>query len=156
MNCRRAEKILSAYMDHELKPRDRAKIERHLDSCGACREKLEEFRADWEVLEALPGYEIPAGMKARVIARLPVKEAADPRWTERLSFARPALASSLIALVAGVTLGIFVGQGLYTHALATDSSTSAYETISLDDFTAAPPDSLADMFPDFLGEGETG
>lgn len=61
---------LSAYIDDELKPEERAKVEAHLDDCPLCRYALDEMH------EASKSYRIfvplipPEAMKAEVLWRL--------------------------------------------------------------------------------------
>ena len=53
MWCYRSRRWLSPYLDEELAPRRRARLERHLSACPACAHALEVLRDDWEQLGAL-------------------------------------------------------------------------------------------------------
>ena len=44
MNCRDARNFLPGYVDGAVLPGDRARLRRHLDSCGSCRRELERYR----------------------------------------------------------------------------------------------------------------
>ena len=44
MNCGEAQYYLPGYMDGAVLARDRARLRRHLDSCGNCRRELERYR----------------------------------------------------------------------------------------------------------------
>ena len=43
MNCHEAQHYLPGYIDGAVRPRDRAHLRRHLDSCGNCRRELERY-----------------------------------------------------------------------------------------------------------------
>jgi anti-sigma factor RsiW len=47
-------KHLSAYIDGELSPRLRRKVERHLDACADCRRELESLRATVTLMRRMP------------------------------------------------------------------------------------------------------
>lgn len=42
--CGRIQEMLSPYIDGELNPADREKVERHIEGCDACRQELESLR----------------------------------------------------------------------------------------------------------------
>ena len=54
MNCQRIENNLIAYLDGKANPSQRREVETHLAECAACRERAEQFRALWGVLDELP------------------------------------------------------------------------------------------------------
>lgn len=64
---------LSAYIDDELKPADRAKVETHLADCPLCRLALDEMRESSKSYRAiLPLIPLaPSAIKAGVMARVP-------------------------------------------------------------------------------------
>ena len=45
MACREYKNILSAYIDEELKPLTRMRVESHLRGCGRCRRQLRQTLA---------------------------------------------------------------------------------------------------------------
>ena len=51
MNCQHMEKNLIAYLDGKASPSERRKVEAHLAECGECRERAEQFRLLWGVLD---------------------------------------------------------------------------------------------------------
>jgi len=59
MNCRKCRDRLERYLDSELAAKERAELERHLESCADCRQQLEELKALSTVLQARPGNEPP-------------------------------------------------------------------------------------------------
>src|SRR5260370_26817699 len=50
---------LSAYLDDELEPAERAALERHLPDCPRCQSELRELRAVRGLLRALPVPALP-------------------------------------------------------------------------------------------------
>ena len=52
MRCRRAQKKLSAYVDGELSPRATEAVRRHVETCAACRQALDETSALGGLLDA--------------------------------------------------------------------------------------------------------
>ena len=72
MNCNL--KWLSLYLDGELSQRKRDKLERHLQVCEACAEKVEEMKVisakDAEKLEKVETIYFPDGEKALEIGSI--------------------------------------------------------------------------------------
>ncbi len=70
MACREYKDTLSAYMDDELKPLTRLRVEAHLRSCRSCRRQLRQTRRATEMVRGLERVEAPAfaANRARSIA----------------------------------------------------------------------------------------
>jgi anti-sigma factor RsiW len=64
---------MSAYLDGELRPRGRARVERHAGRCPQCRQVLHGLRTLVDLLRAAPAPREPASRElvAAVRARLP-------------------------------------------------------------------------------------
>jgi hypothetical protein len=96
---------LSAYLDGELAPAERAAVAAHLDACGECQARLAELGAADEAAAALP-LEAPAGyfesFPARVRARLEPRPARRARRLPAWTWA--AAAALLLAVVTPLTL----------------------------------------------------
>ena len=56
---------LSAYLDDQLAPRDRALVEAHLGTCGACREDLRTLRWTRGLLREMPVVRVPRSFVVR-------------------------------------------------------------------------------------------
>lgn len=71
MACRETKQTLSAYMDDELKPLARLRVEAHLRSCSRCRRRLRQTRRATEMVRGLERVEAPvfAVRRARSIAQ---------------------------------------------------------------------------------------
>jgi anti-sigma factor RsiW len=83
---------LSAYLDGELVPADRARVEAHLDGCELCRARLGELRATASLISALPS----------VRPSRSLVPALTPRW----NWLRPI--RSLSAFASGAFLFLFL------------------------------------------------
>lgn len=60
---------LSAYLDGELAPADRTRVEAHLDGCGRCRARLGELRATVSLIAGLPSARPSRSLVPRVVER---------------------------------------------------------------------------------------
>jgi anti-sigma factor RsiW len=83
---------LSAYIDGELAPIDRARVEAHLDGCDRCRARLGELRATASLISALP-----SARPSRSLV---------PVIRERFNWLRPT--RSLSAFASGAFLFVFL------------------------------------------------
>jgi anti-sigma factor RsiW len=96
MNCEQISTQLVAYMDGRATGTERRDVESHLESCGSCRTRVEEFRRLWTVLDEAPVVEPSLGFDARMRQRIAVEPR--PRlwnWlvpSPRLAFAVASLA----------------------------------------------------------------
>lgn len=95
----RARENLSAFLDGQLPPQERARVERHLQECTDCRAELASLRQTVELLHQVPAVRLPRSFL------LPVGEAVRPRRARapRLSYvylqAATATAAVLLVLV---------------------------------------------------------
>jgi len=83
---------LSAYLDGELAPSDRARVESHLAGCDRCASRLAELRSTASLISALPS---PRPSRSLV-----------PRVVERWNWLRPI--RSLSAVASGAFLFLFL------------------------------------------------
>jgi len=70
MNCTKAARWSSEYADGALDPGKSARLERHLESCPACRELVRDFQAMAWDSRRLEAPEVPAQVWTRIRARL--------------------------------------------------------------------------------------
>ena len=52
--CQKLDRILSPYIDEQLSPSERERIEVHIEGCAACRRQLESLRATVDLLHRVP------------------------------------------------------------------------------------------------------
>ena len=94
---------LSAYLDHQIAPAERARVEGHLADCIACRDELDGLRRTVTLLQALPRVPVPRAFtlsEAQVGIRRPEPRPAWVGWTRGLA------AVTAIALVAVVAVSL--------------------------------------------------
>ncbi len=88
MECRENAELLLRHAAGELDPENRARFERHTETCAACREAAQRQQAVWSSLDEWRAPAISSDFDARLAQRI----AGGMSWWERLSEAmRPAL-----------------------------------------------------------------
>ena len=127
MRCYRRQKLIILYLHDELADEARRRLERHLDQCSMCQERLKGLRA---VIERAAQRDIPAPSACTVdLIRQTAKVAvADPRrravgvlWGHRWYGAR-------VGMVAAVSCGVLVAAVVLTiSVLGRRSSQPPYE-----------------------------
>ncbi len=127
-NCPEVRERLSAWLDGELAPDEAARVDRHLESCGACRRELAQLEALENALGALPAPALPPGLPERVAARL---QRPRRHWWQSM-----ALAASLVL---GIVLGGTLARDFYPVAQETGLSS---EVVSLEAFHDFPQGSM--------------
>ena len=112
MNCKKAKKLISDYVDGELDMTKRSSLEEHLESCKECRKILEDYKriaGTARQLEA--GYPSPyvwTRIKQRLETSTPSYEGAKRRpwsWSPQLTYAVSLL--SVLLIVGAVLIGIY-------------------------------------------------
>jgi anti-sigma factor RsiW len=105
MSCGRMETRILAYVDSRLKEGERTEMEKHLESCAACRLRVNEFRAVGDLLNELPVIEPSGAFNARVHALIAAEPEKRSSWLGWLTPSpRIAFVASML-LVATVWLG---------------------------------------------------
>ncbi len=129
---------------------------RHLEGCDACRLELEELEGQRKAFRSLPRMKARPGMELEVLKRLPAAQPEPTGFANNLERFKPAFAAVAVALIAGLGLGVLMGQGLYTHALAPETAANgetAY-VASLDDFDSESSESFSSIFSELMLEDE--
>lgn len=96
--------MLSAYLDSQISPAERARVEGHLATCAACRSELDGLRGTVALLRALPRVPVPRAFtlsEAQVGIRRPEPR---PAWGAVLRGLGAVTAIALVAVVAGSLL----------------------------------------------------
>jgi len=97
MSHRQTRQQLGDFLEGELAPEARQKVERHLSDCATCSDELEGLRGVRALLRGIPAVEPPPYLADRVVARL--REQAEQRgplarltqwWSETAAVAWPA------------------------------------------------------------------
>jgi anti-sigma factor RsiW len=98
MNCNEMEANLISYTDGRATEAERAAVERHIESCAACRARVTEFRGVWSALDEAPALEPSPSFDARLRQRIAAEPPAPGGWfgwlvpSPRLALATAALA----------------------------------------------------------------
>lgn len=99
MSCARMESKLLGYVDGRLKEGERLEMEKHLETCAACRLRVNEFRAVSGLLDELPVIEPSAAFDVRVRARVAAEPVKQSWWKVFLPSPRVAFAASMLLLL---------------------------------------------------------
>ncbi len=105
MNCQHMEKNLIAYLDGKASASERRGVEAHLAECGECRERAEEFRLLWGVLDEWPAPPPSANFDANVLAHVAQAPERGGFWAWLMPSPRAAF-----ALVAVVLLSLWLSS----------------------------------------------
>ncbi|WP_156272406.1 zf-HC2 domain-containing protein [Neomoorella glycerini] len=117
MRCRQAKKLLSPYIDDELRDEVRSSLEKHLESCEACRAELEALKKIsrglkelYRQVKAPPGF-VDSVMKC-------IEELEEGKSPRRLPVVSPSYITRwrLVALVAVIVVGVGLGVLQYGRA----------------------------------------
>ncbi|MBO8142824.1 MAG: zf-HC2 domain-containing protein, partial [Firmicutes bacterium] len=95
MACR--PEMLSAYIDGQLEPAARRRVEAHVRRCLRCRAELDELVALKRLLEAAPVPSPPAGLTESIVGRVRFREARRQRFRHRWRFWQGAAAGAAVA-----------------------------------------------------------
>ncbi|HTA92281.1 MAG TPA: zf-HC2 domain-containing protein [Polyangiaceae bacterium] len=110
------EQLLDAIRGRLADP-DRARVERHLETCSECSQIFERERALDKALGKRPNYALPKSLREQLEARvMPVK--AKPKWSlaRTAAFAGPSLGAALLVLFL-VRTGVNPNQELVSEAV---------------------------------------
>jgi hypothetical protein len=102
------EESLSAYIDDELTPRERARVEKHLEECQACADQLATLRQTVALVKELPMLRAPRSFAVRPAAVRAKPSPAPPAWGYGLLKGATALAALLLVLLIGGDLALQV------------------------------------------------
>ena len=112
MNCKKAKKLISDYVDGELDLTKRSSLEEHLESCEECRKILEDYKGIAGTAQQLeagsPSPYVWTRIKQRLETSVPSYEGTKKRswsWSPRLTYAVSFL--SVLLIVGAVVIGIY-------------------------------------------------
>lgn len=123
MKCEDVSNELIAYLDRRANSAERRDVEGHLAACADCRERAEEFRKLWNVLDEMPVLEPSLGFNARVRQSVAAKPRRNGFWW---LVPQPRLAFSLALLLA---LSVWVARMPNTTTMATATEDEDFNAI---------------------------
>jgi anti-sigma factor RsiW len=140
MKCISSENI-SAYLDNELKDKERSAVESHLRGCAHCAGALGEMRSLRNAFKGTARHEAPYGFSSRVLAGARDLDKKRSPWfvPVLLKFAEAAVILVVIAV------GIIAGKAV-TNGSSTPAASNVASSFSLDMFEATPPGSLGEVY----------
>lgn len=101
MNCNEYIDAISAYVDGEATLEERVALERHLETCSQCTQRLVSYRSLRHTISLLQGRTpLPEALNARTeVLRFRLRGRLWPSWVNWLSFAVAASAVVLVVLL---------------------------------------------------------
>ena len=140
MNCSKAHKLISPYVDGELSERDMKPLQDHMKVCLNCQAEFQEIRELHNLFANVDGFKAPYGFHTRVMANI---SSTKPREFSRFPvFVWLAEAVVILAIIA---IGTFSGS-LMIKGHPQDKARDVMASLSLDVFDAAPPGSLGGVY----------
>ena len=109
MNCLKVRENIKAYIDEELGPIARMRVERHLDSCEKCREEMIAMTDLTAKVQGQPGAPTPDGLRAKVLGNMEFQPqpAAKKWWPYATSPASLVLVLIVCVTLAAVLFPVF-------------------------------------------------
>lgn len=162
MRCRDSRNKLELLSAQALTPAERAQIETHLETCGACREALAKARRLEDLLLAAPAAPVPEGFAGRVIAQARLQQATAFRPKRASRFDQPAWkrfrvsVGTAAALAAGLLLGLAMGYQTWQAGRlgAVKPSGDLLAASSLESLAEPGGDSLAETYLSLIAAGD--
>lgn len=141
MRCRKAHKLMSAYLDQELSVREQEAVESHLAHCAPCRGEVQALTETKQLLAQAEHYHAPPALLRRVMTNL------EPEATRPLPCFAPFLVQLGQAALILVIIGVGVVSGRFlTSTGGTQGPGDGVTTLSLELFDPAPPESLGGIY----------
>jgi anti-sigma factor RsiW len=109
VTCHEVGRLLDAYVDHELDPRDAVSVQGHVASCPACRRRVAERESLGRLIRAVPYYSAPDQLRAAITA----------------TRARPRVGLRPLALAAAVLLAVSLGGVMAVRMVRTRQAADA-------------------------------
>ncbi|HUW35122.1 MAG TPA: zf-HC2 domain-containing protein [Planctomycetota bacterium] len=98
MNCHDSKQLIMEYLDGELAPAEKHRLEEHLAGCDACQAELAEQERVIRAVRTLPRVAAPAGLGAKVAAEIARENAPGGHWRQWM-FRYGAMAASILIVV---------------------------------------------------------
>ncbi len=140
MSCPKT-KLISAYLDNELRLGEKTAFEAHVQGCNRCSQSSEELQSLRAAFSTTQRHQAPYGFATRVMARTRELEKQQTPWHVPLIL-RFAEAAFLFVVI---TVGILAGKVLTNSSMSTNTTNIA-SSLSLDMFDATPPGSLGGAY----------
>jgi len=123
MNCKKAEKFFSAYVENELDSKTRRQLEQHLEECESCAYELQAFQKTLPLVKSMPAIAPSSNFAWELRLRLAIEDSDKVSLRERLfEYLRshPAFAFSgglMILLILSLGLYFYISPSLPLYSL---------------------------------------
>jgi len=125
MNCHDSKQLIMEYLDGELAPAEKQRLDEHLAGCEACRAELAEQERVIRSVRTLPRVAAPAGLDAKVVARIARENSPASRWHQWM-FRYGAMAASIL-----IVAGAFTVYMKVQNKSTTDRANENAKTLSM-------------------------
>jgi hypothetical protein len=149
MSCGRFRELLSPHLDGDLSTDEEKSLSEHLETCEACRMRLDELRAVVDVVRGIPAPDAPVGLATEVMAKIPRR-----RKRGKLLWLTPVAAAACLLLVVKA-FDQAADRGPLPTKVATDRG-AAERTLETGGYVRAPeePEGIPEKKPrDDAAEG---
>jgi anti-sigma factor RsiW len=153
MKCSQIRKMISPYVDEELRPEHRRAFTAHIRECAACKKELENMQSVHELFASAESYSAPSGFATRVMENLEETEETAYSRLWRFLTVQPFFlrtAEVTFALIV-VMIGVISGNLLVRDRITPQKPLTVQESFSLDLFQATPPDSIGGVYVKLMG-----
>lgn len=106
MNCFKAKKLISPFIDNELTVIEHKKLEEHLESCSKCKNELEELKKIQLLFITAEKFSTPDKFSSRIMANVFENSRKEPEKSYSIPF-KVALSFTLILIIC---IGILSGS----------------------------------------------
>lgn len=157
MHCKKTLSRLSAYVDKELPSHQRLEVDEHLESCRACREKLERVYRVGGFLDRLAVPPLPGRFAARVMAEAKKgtisaqekKPFSMPNWWPLGWFSglsAPMRLAACALVILACFLGLFMSREISLSGGPQPKAALLESLEGLEWFSPTPPESLGSAY----------
>jgi anti-sigma factor RsiW len=112
MKCDEVKPMLVALADGALGAAEAVRA--HMAVCAECRNELESFRADAEMLRREPKPEVPAYLTTRIMAAVRARAGRGATRTSKRTWGMPLVTrvAALVLVAVGIWVGTVLGKGI--------------------------------------------
>jgi len=155
VRCKKVRQKLGAYLDGELKQRQKELIKEHLKKCADCRQELTFLAQLSEILKKWKEVECSDEFETNIWQSISLEK------EKRFSFQNALWWAEQIFLPVGIAIILIAGVVFLNDFLSENFSPQTFDleeeyfTLSaLDSFQDISPDSLSEVYIDLILEGE--
>jgi len=152
--CKRIQKKMLAFLNHELEEKKAKVIEHHLASCTLCQEEVKQLQSAWNIIGNYEVDEEFSDLFSGILKRIERGDQKAPLFHHLIEkiirIPAPALYSLIFLL--GILPGVLLGKNFYLtfsdayHAPSLDRWSISQDEMSFDMFSDVPNQSLGNAY----------